>query len=1138
MADAKSGDNTNSFDADQLKCSTMPTVSFTTNYSTILVGSSVQFTGTVIGGIPAFTFTWNFGDGLSGSTQINATHKYLTPGTFAVSFAVKDSDDHVATATGVIYCLSQSNVSIASLALTPMAAPGPYVGGTSFMLTVTYRNTGDTSATVDATMDDGAYTGLNWNDPTAVMVNPSSSNSQAFSVTVTAGATTNASVDIHVTWNGTEAISGRVIFSASPIDQILVAIQARANVAITNLAVTPAGPYVGGTSFTLTVTYGNTGGTAATVDATMDDGAYTGLNWNDPTAVTVNPSSSNSQAFSVTVTAGATTNASVDIHVTWSGNEAITNRAISGDMLIDQILVAIQSQAVVAITNLAVTPAGPYVGGTSFTLTVTYGNTGGTAGTVTAACTAGTYVGLTFVVPAAVSVPAGGANTQLVTVNIAAGAGTNASVDIHVTWSGTEAISGRAISGDMLIDQILVAIQSQAVVAITNLAVTPASPFVAGMNFTLTVTFSNTGGTAATVDAAPEVQSYGYIFISNPASIVVNANGTASQVFLCIIASDATPDTSVDIHVTWTGTEAISARALTGDTPVHAVTGDLTGTPQNQFFIYIGAAMFGVFAVMGILTSSSLGERRRIKIVRKVIDKLGASTTLPAESLEVENRKKKLANLRYQLNLLEEQRSKDILELRKTCAVEQDRIKAIHFQKNQEAQGQYQRELTELQAIQGNVEAEIDQATKLNKDLSELHQKRQDVQRKISEMKELHEQHLKELEEIELQEEVIWSAESCEKKQEIEAYWNGKINALEREKIEQEQSLEAQLAMEAERRIQLQRKDSLFNKKKELMDKLQARDDKILDEVETQVNKIQAQVQGFRANGFLPSSLGAKSEELHAALTSAKTSIATQRESEKKSEQFVNTLANVDRQLHGLTSKVELQRAAPVLYLPAIEKKKERVKVVREMEFLCELCHKPVSAVEMRDMRSWVKFMVTGVKFILNINDADIVRARRKEIEDLRARVSDNFMDTTNRQYQAQIDLLREVLPENEERLDDELKALAQEIMAGESAGKQKDTSLSERMGNYALFFERIVKKTFSTKEIFALISQKEAMLMQLVSRNEQELIRQFLKKSGKMSIYTSILQLRHGLYVCPECKEWIDLMEYTADENGGKNVE
>ena len=44
--------------------------------------------------------------------------------------------------------------------------------------------------------------------------------------------------------------------------------------------------------------------------------------------------------------------------------------------------------------------------------------------------------------------------------------------------------------------------------------------------------------------------------------------------------------------------------------------------------------------------------------------------------------------------------------------------------------------------------------------------------------------------------------------------------------------------------------------------------------------------------------------------------------------------------------------------------------------------------------------------------------------------------------------------------------------------------------------------------------------------------IREFFKETGNSNLYTSLLQLRHGLYVCPKCREWIDDLESAGDDS------
>jgi len=448
---------------------------------------------------------------------------------------------------------AQASVAITGLSISPA---GTKVGGMSFTLTITYGNAGGTAGTVTAACDDGTYTDLTFVVPAAVVVNPANINTQAVTVNIATTAAINWSVDIHVTWSGTEAISGRAISGDTPIDQILVSIQPRGAISITGLSIAPAGAKVGGMSFTLTVTYGNTGGTAGTVTAACTAGTYVGLTFVVPTAVTVNPGVPNTQAVTVNIAAGAGANASVDIHVTWSGTEAISGRAILGDIPVDQILVSIQARAAVSITFISTIPAGPYVAGTSFTLTVTYGNTGGTAATVDGACTAGTYTSLTFSNPPAVTVVAGGTVTQDFTVTIAENATTNASVAIRVTWSGTEQYSNRPISGDTPTDQLLVGIQSHAALLITSLSVTPPGVLVAGMMMQVSVTVQNTGGTTVNnVIVALTFSGYpGLSSTQSPPSMLTSGSSTTRTFTVTIPASG--PTAGVTITASASGQEA------------------------------------------------------------------------------------------------------------------------------------------------------------------------------------------------------------------------------------------------------------------------------------------------------------------------------------------------------------------------------------------------------------------------------------------------------------------------------------------------------------------------------------------------------------------------------------------------------
>jgi len=72
--------------------------SFTYSPSSPATGEQVTFTASASGGTVPYSFSWNFGDGSTG-TGSSATHSYVTAGTFTIILTVMDSGSPQQTAT-------------------------------------------------------------------------------------------------------------------------------------------------------------------------------------------------------------------------------------------------------------------------------------------------------------------------------------------------------------------------------------------------------------------------------------------------------------------------------------------------------------------------------------------------------------------------------------------------------------------------------------------------------------------------------------------------------------------------------------------------------------------------------------------------------------------------------------------------------------------------------------------------------------------------------------------------------------------------------------------------------------------------------------------------------------------------------
>nr|MDO8088914.1 hypothetical protein [Candidatus Sigynarchaeum springense] len=229
----------------------------------------------------------------------------------------------------------QKQANLAIVSMVDMTGTEPYWRGESFVVRVTYQNTGGTDAlVVDGILSFNGYTQLTQSNPATITVAAGSTGYQDFTITVGSSATA-SQVEIDVTVTGIEAITIRSMINTTTAstDMHVWIGMAAAVVTITSIQdVTGRGTYIGGESFTVRVNYANTGLYGATMDGTLVYNGYGYLTSSNPSATSIPALSTGFQDFTVTASAGATS-AAVTIDCSATGVEQYTARSFSVDSL-------------------------------------------------------------------------------------------------------------------------------------------------------------------------------------------------------------------------------------------------------------------------------------------------------------------------------------------------------------------------------------------------------------------------------------------------------------------------------------------------------------------------------------------------------------------------------------------------------------------------------------------------------------------------------------------------------------------------------------------------------------------------------------------------------------------------------------
>ncbi|NMC05448.1 MAG: hypothetical protein GYA24_09560, partial [Candidatus Lokiarchaeota archaeon] len=346
-----------------------------------------------------------------------------------------------------IVTLTPAAISVQSI--TFKTSNGTIIAGMSFVIRVTYRNTGG-SGVVDLTtalhFGHAIYT---VNGSGLIAVPAGGTGYQDFNITVWAGAS--GMVDyINASWDAVEKYSDRPMGGGSGAVLLPISIYAQANLLIAGISYTAVRGFYDGALFNVNVTISNTGGARATLmSCTLVPSVPGKLNIPTPSLVTINGGTVGYVLFTGISVSGF--NVTIIITANFTAKEWISGRDMEGVSGIHYLNITIPAPSNVFIVNATIlsplaTPT--YNAGETFTMRVWFRNTGGLDGTrITVGLTFNGYAfARTSWTSGEIVVPANGMAFIDVNVTIDA-AGPSANISIYISWSGREGNSNDPIDG-------------------------------------------------------------------------------------------------------------------------------------------------------------------------------------------------------------------------------------------------------------------------------------------------------------------------------------------------------------------------------------------------------------------------------------------------------------------------------------------------------------------------------------------------------------------------------------------------------------------------------------------------------------------------------------------------------------------
>jgi len=477
---------------------------------------------------------------------------------------------------------------------------GTYIGGTTFVVRVVYKNPGTTALTgVQTLLTYGGYTFLSTNASGSITVPANNVTTfQDFLVSVAIAATSQNPVVINATWSGVRNDTSATVSGNAGTHVVNVGIKAQANLQVTRIVfLTGNGTYVAGTTFKVRVDFSNpvASAKANNVGATLVYGGYSSLSSNTSTLVTI--SGTGSIYFLISIS-NAATSGTVTINANFAGTEEISGRVLAGTSAIG-LSVAIQSLASIIIDSVVVNATQPKPGGWVL-VTVSVRNTGGTS-------VSNGVVKLIFnstfaMLPTPVNSSTGlyiGANGHIgvmIRFQVSASIANNTFMLISANFTGTESISGRNIYvPGAAVNATIKAVSQPFSVSITILG--GRLSYIQGIDtFTVRATIDNTGGSLTVTG------TLGLNFLGGAVNYNVNASYSGISVpvgnilvkdFKVVVSSTATLG-SVSIQATITLGTNKNSNVISINTYSQASVAITSITYHNSNGIYVGGMNFTI----------------------------------------------------------------------------------------------------------------------------------------------------------------------------------------------------------------------------------------------------------------------------------------------------------------------------------------------------------------------------------------------------------------------------------------------------------------------------------------------------------------------------------------------------------------